>query len=272
MEICMSGTVKEQLLKKCGDLDIPMVGFATADRWDKPLFEPWVPEEFRPRAIYPETNTIIVIGLPVSLPVLETSPSIFYHELYRTVNALLDQYAYRIALSLTKGGNPSIAIPRDGYGSISILKDRPLAFFSHRHAALLAGLGNFGTNNVLLTPAFGPRVRFTSIFTSAEIEPDPIMERSLCIRCMRCVHACPVKALDGRAYPDGLTNKKNCATRSEALFKRYISPCGLCIKVCPVGEDRKQFGRENGEIYNEADPAFDRLHRAWKHVRSYGGH
>jgi epoxyqueuosine reductase len=122
-------------------------------------------KKFRPGAIYPGTNTVIVIGIPVSLPVLETSPSIFYHELYKTINTMLDQSSYRISIMLNRLGYPSIALPRDGYGSISVLKENPVAFFSHRHAAYLAGLGNFGVNNMILTPGYGPRVRFTSIFT-----------------------------------------------------------------------------------------------------------
>jgi epoxyqueuosine reductase len=267
----MSETVRQQVKKMCAELGIPLVGFAPAGRWDEPHFEPWVPEAFRPRAIFPETKTVIVIGLPVSLPVLESAPSIWYHELYRTINTLLDQAGYRVASALTADGHPSVWIPRDGYGSVSVLKDRPVAFFSHRHAALLAGLGNFGTNNTLLTPAFGPRVRFASILTAAEIEPDPVLEKSLCIRCQRCVEACPVHALDGGDYPGALTNKTTCATRSEALAKRYIAPCGICIKVCPVGEDRKRFGREDPEIYNEDNTRFELYHKAWKHVRSYGG-
>ena len=88
---------------------------------------------------------------------------------------------------------------------------------------------------------------------------------------MQCVDICPVKALDGRKYPEGLTNKKTCATRSEALSKRFISPCGFCIKVCPVGEDRKQYQSEDPRIYDEKTVETDIYHRAWKHIRSYGG-
>ncbi len=267
----MNEEIREQVVRKCTALDIPLVGFAPAGRWDEPLFEPWVPEEFRPRAIFPETNTVIVIGLPVSLPVLESAPSIWYHELYRTVNSLLDQAGYRIASVLSSAGFPSVWIPRDGYGSVSVLKDKPVAFFSHRHAAFLAGLGNFGMNNMLLTRDFGPRVRFTSILTAAELPPDPVLEEPLCTRCRRCVTACPVNALEDGDYPSSLTDKKACATRSEELSKQFISPCGICIKVCPVGEDRSRFAREDAGMYDEDNQRYDRYHRAWHHVRSYGG-
>ena len=62
----------------------------------RPVGEPAVPalmpEEFYPQSIFPEARSVIVIGLPVHLPVLETTLSIYYHELYKTVNTLLDQY------------------------------------------------------------------------------------------------------------------------------------------------------------------------------------
>lgn len=265
-----SDTLKEEILKKCAAMDIPLVGFAPADRWDHPLFDPWVPKEFRPSAIFPETKTVIVIGLPVSLPVVDTAPSIWYHEHYKTINALLDQDAYRVATLLTSRGHPSVSVPRDGYGSIAVLLEKPVAFFSHRHAACLAGLGTFGINNTLLTPAFGPRVRFTSVFTAADLPPDPLLEEQLCTRCMACVNACPVKAFDGREYPDGITDKKACATRSDALNKKHISPCGICIRVCPVGEDRARHCRQDTAMYDEGDDRFHHYHRSWQHVRAYG--
>jgi epoxyqueuosine reductase len=267
----MSTDLREQILSRCTGQEIPLVGFAPADRWDEPLFEPWVPKEFRPRAIFPEAKTVIVLGLPVSLPVIESAPSIHYHELYKTVNTLLDMHGYRMAEWLTRTGYPSLWIPRDGYGSIGILQKNPMVFFSHRHAALLAGLGTFGVNNTLLTREYGPRVRFVSVFSSAEIAPDPIIMDSLCTHCNRCVTICPVKALDGRDYPEGLTDKSRCATRSEALSKRSISPCGLCIRICPVGEDRERYGRTDPAFYDENDERYLPWHRAWKHIRSYGG-
>ena len=101
-------TLKQEIRRRCSEMDIPLVGFAPADRWDQPLFEPWVPEEFRPRSIFPETRTVIVMGLPVSLPIVDTAPSIWYRELYRTVNSILDQDGYRTALWLTERGFPSV--------------------------------------------------------------------------------------------------------------------------------------------------------------------
>ncbi len=267
----MDALLTSQIRNRCAELDIPLVGFAPAARWDDQRYESLVPLEFRPGAIFPGTKTVIVIGIPVFLPIVETTPSIWYHELYKTVNTLLDTNGYRISTFLFEEGHTSVWIPRDGYGTVSILKEKPLAFFSHRHAAYLAGLGTFGVNNMILTRKYGPRVRFTSIFTTAELTADEVIEEGLCIRCMRCVYACPEQVLDEQGYPLGITNKKDCATRSETLSHRFISPCGICIKVCPVGEDRIHFNREDMHIYDENNPSYHDLHHAWNHVRSYGG-
>ncbi len=53
------------------------------------------------------------------------------------------------------------------------------------------------------------------------------------------------------------------------LRKQYNSPCGICIKVCPVGRDRKVFNREDTSIYTRKD-GFERYHDAWEHVQRYG--
>jgi len=59
-----------------------------------------------------EVRTVIVIGMPVSLPIVDTAPSVYYYELYRTVNTLLDINGYRLSLLLNAEGFPSVWIPR----------------------------------------------------------------------------------------------------------------------------------------------------------------
>jgi epoxyqueuosine reductase len=262
--------LKRSLLQRCRDMEIPLVGVASAERWRHPPFQPWPPEEFHPQSIFPEVGSVIVIGLPITLPVLETAPSIYYHELYRTVNSLLDQYTYLLANFLNDRGFQSVFVPRDGYAGIDVLLKNPIALFSHRHAAFLAGLGTFGVNNMLLTPEYGPRVRFGSVFTAAEIPPDPMLKEDICTRCQLCVRNCPAGALEKKDYPESLTDKKACASYSAELNRRGISPCGACIKVCPVGEDRALFGSENPAVYSDSRLNPER-HRSWSHVRKYGG-
>lgn len=270
-----SGTLKKDVLKICRSLGIPLVGFAPVERWEEPpnelpnLLSPWIPENFWPHSIYPEAKTVIVIGLPVSLPIVETAPSIYYYELYKTVNSALDIKAYEIANFLIEKGYGAVYLPRDAYGDIKILVENPFAFFSHKHAAYLAGLGSIGQNNVLLTPEYGPRIRFTSIFTTAKIKSGPVKNEDLCTRCLLCVKNCPVGAIPQKGDFPPPVDKKLCAIRSAQLRDQFRSPCGICIKVCPVGKDRELFGRKNMSIYSK-DRKFKKYHRAWEHVRMYG--
>jgi epoxyqueuosine reductase len=252
------------LLAKC--MGIPLIGFASADRWENMPFRPGMPPEFYPQNVMPGTKTVIVIGLPVTLPILETTPSVLYHELYRTINNLLDQYTYRIALFLEDEGHSAVGITRDGYTSLEVLRQRPIAAFSHRHAGYYAGLGTFGVNNTLLTKRYGPRVRFASILTNIEIEPDAMMKEALCVHCMRCVEHCPVRAIEAGDYPEHIIEKGRCTEQNASLSRRGISPCGICIKVCPVGDDRTVHGRTDMKIYEGNGP----VDSSWKHARAYG--
>lgn len=269
-----SKLTKETVSTKIREMGVPIFGFAPVERWVKPpsnspnKFKEWIPKEFWPQSIFPGTQTVIVIGFPVELPIVETAPSIHYNEHYNTVNRILDEKAYEISSFLNAMGHPSVSIPRDGYGSIDVLLKKPLTFFSHKHAAYLAGLGTFGENNVLLTCKYGPRVRFTSIFTSLDIEGDPIMEEELCVHCKACVHHCPVSAIKSMDSDYiKVIDKLKCAKRSKKLRSEFRSPCGICIKVCPVGKDRELYNRQDTSIYDQPKHKYS---SGWEHVRKYG--
>ncbi|MGZ7210057.1 MAG: epoxyqueuosine reductase, partial [Methanobacterium sp.] len=83
------------------------------------------------------------------------------------------------------------------------------------------------------------------------------------------VRKCPVNAINQEGEFPPPVDKMKCAERSKKLRKEYRSPCGICIKVCPLGEDRKIFKREDTSIYDE-DKAPDSYKKAWEHVRRYG--
>ena len=91
---------------------------------------------------------------------------------------------------------------------------------------------------------------------------------------MRCVKMCPAQALDEKDYPQGLTDKKSCTAHSAELNQRGISPCGICIKVCPVGEDRKALRAGGCSIYTRKDrvpggaPGLGAREKIWRAVRS----
>lgn len=72
--------------------------------------------------------------------------------------------------------------------------------FSQRRAAVAAGLGEMGISGYVITPEYGPRVRWGAILTQAELEYDEMLsdEFVFCAgkeACGKCLTVCPTAAL-----------------------------------------------------------------------------
>ncbi|MEZ5911958.1 MAG: reductive dehalogenase domain-containing protein [Paracoccaceae bacterium] len=81
-----------------------------------------------------------------------------------------------------------------GYQAVASMNDTALVI----PYAIKAGLGEYGRNQMVLTPEFGPRVRFSKIFTDMPLAPDAPRRLGLaayCQGCTDCAEACPPRAL-----------------------------------------------------------------------------
>jgi epoxyqueuosine reductase len=264
---------KQKIIKYAKKLGASLVGFAPVTRWQEYSD---VHPNYHPDAIWSEANTVIVLGVPILLPILETTPSINYVEQYDTSNVLLDQIAYRLAVYLNELGHAAIFLPRDGYGDIEILIDKPVAAFSHVYAGKYAGLGTIGYNNTLLNEEYGPRVRYVSVFTKLSLPGDSLIEKGLCNGCRVCQKLCPSQAFtkNGKEVVARM-DKVACARYHAELKKESRYPCGICIKVCHVGKDRELYNSTNIKLYLEEKAAIEKdpddpRYRGWVHCRTHG--
>lgn len=82
---------------------------------------------------------------------------------------------------------------------------------SLRHAAVAAGLGNFGRHNLIIHPQMGSRVLFAAIITNLDLPSDPPAPEKLCTECNACVENCPAGALD----EEGKTDNMKCLKTSQ---------------------------------------------------------
>jgi epoxyqueuosine reductase QueG len=161
--------------------------------------------------------------------------------MYDTANMRLQQIATQVSALLEEEGFAALPLPAGGF---KVGAGR-YAFFSHRHAAVLAGLGEFGLNNLLLTPDYGPRVRLDSVITTAELDPDPLYEGSpicpgeecgLCLRAHECFGDCYDLEMAGKTMklarflgcPSDLCKRRN--PEGTLPYIRY------CWGICPVGK------------------------------------
>lgn len=166
------------------------------------------------------------------------------HEIINIELQTLSMYG---ALFLEKSGYTSTYLPTT-YGQTfswpgNIQRDLPHAPggfgpFSHRHAAVAAGLGEFGLNNLLLTPQYGPRNRFVSIITRAPLAANPLITKPICLgeKCSLCIKNCRANAfgdlydLDVGGHTSRLAkiDRNACTSGFDSCYKK-------CLTICPVG-------------------------------------
>lgn len=119
-----------------------------------------------------------------------------------------------------------------------------------KDAAVLAGLGVFGRDNLLITPEFGPRIRLRGIFMDADLEPTPRLEDfSPCETCSKpCQHVCPRTAFRSGGYERTLCKQEQdqLDVDFEVLDGALLGIdeagpvtkyCRACELACPVGQD-----------------------------------
>jgi len=186
--------MKSQIKNLAQSLGMPLCGVSNIDRLktsDKGK---------HPCDILPGCKSVIVIGARLLDGIIQANFRAFEEGKYNLKglygvygysmlpNFALTYACYSIAQYIEANSN-AVATP---------LSTGPLQNglqISIRHAAVAAGLAEFGYMGIVLTPEYGPRNRFGVILTTMEIEPDPLLPGNLCNNCGICVKVCPSGAL-----------------------------------------------------------------------------
>ncbi len=131
-----------------------------------------------------------------------------------------------------------------------------------KDAAVMAGLGCLGKNNMLVTPEFGPRVRLRAMLTDEILPCNDAIEFDPCKDCsMPCREACPKEAFRSKVYSGedlgleelpartGVFSRPRCneqmkldEARAEEIEVegdlepgKWVSYCRRCEFACPIG-------------------------------------
>ena len=166
---------------------------------------------------------------------------------YETQNAEEERIAYQTALWLERKGHEALILSVASGATFFPPPSPPTygSIFSFRHAAVAAGLGELGMNNILVTPEWGPRVRLGALITTASLQPSPVTNETICPgeSCMKCVKGCPAQAFGPPFSLYDLTiaektmrlakvDKAKCANRT-------VICSGECHNLCPIGKTKK---------------------------------
>ncbi len=128
-----------------------------------------------------------------------------------------------------------------GFEAVASMNDTALAI----PYAIKAGLGEYGRNQMVLTPEFGPRVRFSKIFTNLPLAADAPRRPGLaayCEGCTICATSCPPRALPegppdmGPDNPSAIKGVRKWTSDAEKCFGYWAklkTDCAICMRVCP---------------------------------------
>ena len=214
-------TLKEEIIQESKRLGIDKIGFTTAEPFDslKESLEeqkaaghtsgfehPNIDERLYPEMTFDQPKSIISIALAYPTRIHEEVPrdekrgqfaraswGIDYHDILRDRLNRLIEFIQTRAEKWQKEEEWRLAPQVDTGELIDVA------------VAQRAGLGFIGRNGLLITEEFGSFVYLGEIVTNIVFEPDKPGEFG-CGDCMRCVTACPTKALLG----DGRMNAQRC--------------------------------------------------------------
>ena len=119
-----------------------------------------------------------------------------------------------------------------------------------RWAAARAGLGKFGWNNFIFDPDHGSYISIKLWVVDKALEYDPIssdIQLSHCGEdCLKCVEACPTKAMTGRFSMDmgkcaahlTFSGKDIPDETTRAQMGEWIYGCDICQDVCHMNQNK----------------------------------
>ena len=182
----------------------------------------------------------ISIGVPLAPEIVErlgNGPTLDYHHEYHRINGILDELDRLAADWLTSQGYRAHPLTRD---NVDINWEAFRTPIPHKTVALRAGLGWIGRSALMVTPVYGPAIRFSSVLTDAPIPIQPVME-DRCGSCLACKAACPAGAIEGVRWSIELVRDdyysasacKGFASEKCNQLGVVNDICGICIHACP---------------------------------------
>ncbi|MDO8490982.1 MAG: 4Fe-4S binding protein [Dehalococcoidia bacterium] len=258
-----SATISSEEVKAfAGQAGVDCVGIAGAEALQEQSIQ-----GRGPVAVLPGARSVVIFGIAMLSASLRTPNERIVSSDIKSIAGELNTMGFRVARFLERKGYD--ALPCTPNLSLELTRETRgmLGDISLKHAAVAAGLGTWGRDRLVVTPRWGPRVRFAAVVTTAPLAVDSALGEELCNNCDLCIAACPSKAIS----EDNKVDTIKCLLQSQKygrphyfqffseLFskppeeqqKAVRSPlfwnlmqdvamggtysCFKCLEVCPVG-------------------------------------
>lgn len=217
----------------------PAVAFADAeDQLFAGLKEAVSPSHYLPGDFLKDAATVITYFLPFTEQIVQDNiigrgSAETWAIAYIETNRLIGELNCYLQQELEKEAYHTVTIPAThNFDQDSLRSD-----WSHRHVAYIAGLGNFGLNNMLITE-HGCCGRLGSLITDLRFEPTPRPDREYCLYkekgvCRKCLTRCVTTALKTDSF-----DRRRCYALCLENADHYrdlglADVCGKCLVNLP---------------------------------------
>lgn len=267
-----------------------LVGIANIERFSN------APIMMSPQGILPSAKSVIVCAVhhPDACIELGGEPEpqdIGPYAVQYVMNDKLDVMSFKIARYLDDLGYKVAPIASSNIWRYRAYKELDAVFapdMSHIYAAVAAGITELGWHGLSMSPEYGPRNRFVSIITDAELEPTPLYNGpKLCDMCGECIKHCPTDAyrkevngvktikIEDREYRFANKNLWRCAWGEHFDLDLNLEiPEKVTEQV--IIENVKKHGLRGGEFgsclryclpahLRVSDPSYTRIYRRKRH-------
>ncbi|MDY7040007.1 MAG: 4Fe-4S double cluster binding domain-containing protein [Chloroflexota bacterium] len=189
------------------------------------------------------TRAVLVLALATLDPA-------FDHEMFIEYDGRRSWHKFVYVILEAQGARLAHALREKGLRAEPLTFEDSISYINLREAAVQAGLGVRGLNEAVVTTEYGPRVRFTALFTDAELEQDHPLREYYCLNCTLCWSACPTGAIGPQGFDRSRCIAEFAPTPEMAERQREIQTfptpatrlqCRKCLDSCPIGERQGTF-------------------------------
>lgn len=278
----MTNTEITQAIKEyASEIGMDLIGIASVESFAE---DP----ERNPKIVFPECKSVISFGIKFlnsDMKAIRGENGYSVDEdnygFVLMTKMLLADLTVRLTIFIEKEFSVTVVPASFGVPGVESLKgkdDKPFVF-SQRKAAIAAGLGQMGWMGKVVTPKYGPRVVWGSIFTDIELDEDKPMDAPiLCdpVTCRVCSDVCPIKAIktpdkdsltieEYGLFVDTAACKEKCIIKKDITARQVHERCLDCgnYDECEANgylcDEAKSSPVISGEDFTKSDDPYKKM-------------
>ncbi|MBU2234375.1 MAG: hypothetical protein KKE49_01875, partial [Proteobacteria bacterium] len=217
-------SIKKEIISIAKQMGIDKIGFTTRERLSD------APPSADLGYVLPEARSAVSLVVALDKPpiraYLAKKDQMAHVEDHKRSYIKLGEAGRAIADFLKQKGHESVSpIPNIEYrrNQSYMAMSPPI---SHRYVAVASGIGWFGWSGNVIAPEHGAAMSLASVITTAELEPDEMIDGNYCNHCCLCAASCPSQYISLKEKTEITIGGRVCTHNKKASNLRCVVTCG----------------------------------------------